>query len=127
MKALIVFNTILISAMTLFAQEATEEKASAFQMDSFLPIMIIMFVVMYFFMIKPEQKKAKDKKSLMDELKKNDKIVTIGGIHGTVTIVKDDTVQVKIADNTVIRISKSAIASVNPNKKESDTKETEDK
>lgn len=121
MKLLIALNTVLFTSLSLFAQEA-EAKPAAGGMESMIPMMLIMFAVIYFMMIKPEQKKAKEKKSMISELKKNDKIVTIGGIHGTVSIVKDDTVQLKIADNTVVRISKSAIGSVISDKKEEEDK-----
>ncbi len=122
MKKFLTLNTILLSAISLFAQDAPAGGASGFGSGTFIPMMLIMFGVIYFMMIKPEQKKAKEKKSMIDELKKNDKIITIGGIHGTVTIVKDDTVQLKIADNTVVRISKSAIATVVSDKKEDEDK-----
>ena len=101
---------ILFSASPLFAQEAA--KASGFEMGSFLPIMAIMFAVMYFLMIRPEQKKQKEKQALLNELKKGDKVLTIGGIHGKIVSVKDDTVMVKIADNTSVKISKSAVSTV---------------
>lgn len=121
MKKILTLNTILFSAISLFAQESADAPAG-FGSGTFIPMMLIMFGVVYFMMIKPEQKRAKEKKAMIDELKKNDKVVTIGGIHGTVTIVKDDTVQLKIADNVVVRINKSAIASVVSDKKEIEEK-----
>lgn len=122
MKTILTLNTILLSSISLFAQEAGKTAGKSSGFETMLPMMLIMFGVIYFMMIKPEQKKAKEKKLMVDELKKNDKIITIGGIHGTVSIVKDDTVQLKIADNTVVRISKSAIASVISDKKEVEEK-----
>ncbi len=82
--------------------------------SSFTPLifMVGMFAVMYFFMIRPQQKKAKDQRAWVDELKKGDKIVTISGIHGTITQVTPDNpvVVLEIAINTNIKIDKSAIS-----------------
>lgn len=74
----------------------------------FLPIMLIVF---YFFMIRPQQKKAKEQNNFLGNLKKGDKIVTIGGIHGTITQMDDNnTMLVQIDQNTKIRIDKSAVS-----------------
>lgn len=75
-------------------------------------LMVGMFAVMYFFMIRPQQKKAKEQRAWVDELKKGDKIVTISGIHGTVSQVsaENPVVVLEIAINTNIKIDKSAIS-----------------
>ena len=75
----------------------------------FLPI-ILVFVVFYFFMIRPQQKKQKDLKKYREALQKGDSVVTIGGIHGKVTEVKDTTVTIKIGSGTEIKIEKSAVS-----------------
>ena len=67
---------------------------------------------MYFLMIRPQNKKQKETQKMLDALKKGDKVITIGGIHGTVSNVKDDTVTVKVDDNCRIEFNRSAIASV---------------
>lgn len=69
------------------------------------------FGIMYFFMIRPQQVQAKKKKEMMGALKVKDKIVTIGGIYGTLTKVKDESVVVKIADDVEIEVLKTAIMS----------------
>ena len=97
------------SVVPAFAQAGGNLQSS---MMSFLPMMLVMIVVVYFFMIKPEQKKAKDKQSLMDALKKGEKILTIGGMYGTVHAVHKNTISIRIADNTVVDFAKSAIAEV---------------
>ncbi len=68
--------------------------------------------IFYFLIIRPQSKKKKETKDMLSSLTKNDKIVTIGGIRGTVQAVKDDTVVVKIDDNLKMEFSKSAIANV---------------
>lgn len=70
------------------------------------------FVIFYFFMIRPQNKKQKETKKMIDALKKGDKIVTIGGIHGTISSTKESSVIVKVDDNSKIEFLRSAIATV---------------
>ena len=77
---------------------------------SFFIMMGGMFIVMYFFMIRPQQKKAKDQKEFMTQLKKGDKIVTIGGVHGRVLKVEDDTLLIEVDTNTKLKIERSAVS-----------------
>ncbi|MBU1075968.1 MAG: preprotein translocase subunit YajC [Spirochaetes bacterium] len=78
--------------------------------SSMLLFILPLFAIWYFLLIRPQQKKEKEKKSMLNELKKGEQIMTIGGIIGTVIQVKDSRVTVKIADKTNIEISKSAVA-----------------
>ncbi len=71
-----------------------------------------MIVIFYFFLIRPQKKQEKETKRMIDALKKGDKIVTIGGIYGTVFSVKDSTVVVKVDDSTKIEFTKTAISRV---------------
>ena len=80
---------------------------------SFLPI-IMMFVVLYFLMIRPQMKRQKEQKSMMDALAKNDEIITVGGILGRVTKVADAYVTIEIAENTEVVIQKSAVTMLLP-------------
>jgi preprotein translocase subunit YajC len=70
------------------------------------------FVVFYFFMIRPQQKKAKEAKKFIEELKTGDKVVTIGGAHGTVITIREKTIVVEVDANKGVRIvfEKSAIS-----------------
>ncbi|MHA8065602.1 preprotein translocase subunit YajC [Aquirufa sp. ROCK2-A2] len=70
------------------------------------------FVVFYFFMIRPQQKKAKEAKKFIEELKAGDKIVTIGGAHGTIITLREKTVLVEVDSSKGVRIvfEKSAIS-----------------
>lgn len=72
----------------------------------------LMIVIFYFFLIRPQKKQEKETKRMIDALKKGDKIVTIGGIYGTVFSVKDSTVVVKVDDSTKIEFTKTAISRV---------------
>jgi preprotein translocase subunit YajC len=63
-----------------------------------------MFVIMYFFMIRPQQKKQKDQQTYIEALKAGDKVVTIGGLHGTVVTVRDKTVVLEVDANKGVRM-----------------------
>jgi preprotein translocase subunit YajC len=78
----------------------------------------LVFVIFYFLIIRPQNKKQKDMQKMIAGVKKGDKIITVGGIHGVVAAVKETTVVVKVDDGTRIEFSKSAIASVSPAKAE---------
>ncbi|MBO4403904.1 MAG: preprotein translocase subunit YajC [Treponema sp.] len=76
-----------------------------------IPLVAIVFI-MYFFMIRPQSKKQKETQKMIDALKKGDKVVTIGGIHGTISLTKEKTVIVKVDDNVKIEFNRTAIATV---------------
>jgi len=80
---------------------------------SFLPI-ILMFVVLWFIMIRPQMKRQKETKSMLEALAKGDEVVTAGGILGRVTKVAEQFVTVEIATNTEITVQKSAVTTVLP-------------
>lgn len=77
-------------------------------LTSLLPLLLII-VVFYFFMIRPQMKRQKELRNYRNALQKNDKIITTGGIYGKVTDIKESTVTVEIADNVRIKVDKSAI------------------
>ncbi|MBK9175929.1 MAG: preprotein translocase subunit YajC [Flavobacteriales bacterium] len=77
---------------------------------SFWIMMGLLMVVFYFFMIRPQQKKAKDAKKFRESLQKGARVITIGGIHGKVLEVADTTVLVEVDSNVKLRLEKSAIA-----------------
>lgn len=87
----------------------------------FMPLILIIGV-MYFFMIRPQNKKQKELQKMLDALKKGDKVVTIGGIHGTVSSVKENTVVVKVDDSAKIEFDRKAIAAVISDKKNKEDK-----
>ncbi len=71
----------------------------------------LMFAVMYFLIIRPQQKRQKDHQKMLDALKKGDRVISNGGLHGVVKEVREDVVLVKIAENTVVELSRGAVAS----------------
>jgi len=100
----------------LISNAYAQTAAAAGPMDSimqFLPI-ILMFAVLYFLMVRPQMKKAKDHKALLEALSKGDEVVTQGGLAGRITKVGDDFISIAIADNVEIQMQKGAITLVLP-------------
>jgi preprotein translocase subunit YajC len=75
----------------------------------FLPLILIV-VVFYFFMIRPQMKKQKAAKKFMEEIKKGDKIITIGGIHGKIAEIHDTTFMIEVENGVKLKILKSAVS-----------------
>jgi len=80
---------------------------------SFLPI-ILMFVLLYFLMIRPQMKRAKEQKAMVDALQKGDEVITAGGVLGRITKVSDAYVTVEIAANTEVSVQRSAVQTLLP-------------
>ncbi len=78
---------------------------SAGGFSSFIPL-ILMFVIFYFLLIRPQQKKSKEHREMISNVKKGDRIVTSGGIHGEVTHVGETTMTLKIADKVRIKLAR---------------------
>ena len=79
------------------------------QIGQFLPMLLII-VVFYFFMIRPQMKKAKDHKKFVEELKKGDKGITTSGIHGKIVEMNDSTFLIEVESGTKIRFEKSSVS-----------------
>lgn len=79
---------------------------------SSLVLMALIFAVFYFIVLMPARKQQKKKEAMIAALKKGDRVVTAGGIHGTVAAVEDTVVLLKVAENVKLRISKSAVGGV---------------
>ena len=67
-------------------------------------------LIFYFFMIRPQQKKQKEQKKFLDELKKGDRVVTLGGIHGKIMSIENDVVQLEVDKGTKLTVEKSSIS-----------------
>lgn len=80
-------------------------------LGSILPL-ILMFAIFYFLLIRPQQKRQKQRNAMLNALKKGDRIVTIGGIHGTITELKDDVIVVRVSDNTKLTMDRGAVNQV---------------
>ncbi len=82
------------------------------QFAQFIPLILI-FVIFYFFLIRPQQKRVKDHRAMVDSLKRGDEVITSGGIIGTVDkVMEDDRIEVILADNVKVQIIRSTITSL---------------
>ncbi len=90
---------------------AASASSSSSLVGSLLPFLLII-VIFYLFLIRPQNKKQKETQKMLDALKKGDKVITIGGIHGTVSSVKENTVIVKVDDDCKLEFNRTAISSV---------------
>ena len=77
---------------------------------SMLMPMVLIFAIFYLLVFRPQKKEQQEKKKMRETLKKNDQVVTIGGVHGTVVLVKEKTVIVRIDDNVKVEFDKEAVA-----------------
>jgi preprotein translocase subunit YajC len=77
-----------------------------------LIMMVVIFAIFYFILIRPQQKKMKEHKKMVAELKKGDRIVTAGGIYGTVENTTTETLTVKIAEGVKVKITRSSVGTV---------------
>lgn len=94
--------------MTGIAHAAAPAAGAAGGFASFIPLILI-FVVFYFLLIRPQQKQAKQHQAFLNDLKKGNKVITKGGIHGTITALSDTVVTLEIAKDVAIKVSRDAI------------------
>jgi preprotein translocase subunit YajC len=85
------------------------EGASPFQ--TFIPI-ILMFVIFYFLLIRPQQKKQKEHRQMLSNLKKGDRIITSGGLHGRITGMDETTLTVEIADKVRVKVARGNVSAM---------------
>lgn len=106
----------MISFVPLLAQDAVPA-APGGGLGMLVPMILIM-VMFYFVLIRPQRKAQKAQEELRKNLRVGDKVVTIGGVHGIVSGMTDKTVSVKVADGLSIKFDRSAIATVTDSKKD---------
>lgn len=83
----------------------------------FLPLIVI-FIIFYFLLIRPQQKRMKDHQKMLDNLQKGDQIITSGGLHGTVANIRGNEVDIKVTEDVRIVFSKDAISVIKKENKE---------
>jgi preprotein translocase subunit YajC len=118
-------NTFVLSLLLGGSQDGSAAtQGGAFL--QFLPFIAII-AIFYFLIIRPQNKKQKDTQRMLEALKKGDKVVTIGGIHGIIQNVRDHSVVLKVDDNVRLEFNRSAISSVESAAKEDKGGKLEDK
>ncbi len=78
---------------------------------AFIPL-LLMFVIFYFLLIRPQQKKAKQHKEMLGTLKKGDRVISSGGLHGTITGLTDDAITMEIAPKVRVKVSRGSISAI---------------
>lgn len=101
----------LLSLIFLQCQQPANGGDMTSSLMGFLPFVLII-VVFYFLIIRPQQKRQKERKRLLDSVKKGDKIITAGGVHGVVDGIDNNTILVKIADEVKVKMEKSSISTI---------------
>jgi len=101
--------------MGFFISDAYAQTSSAAGpgMGDFL-FLVVLFAVFYFLLIRPQQKRAKDQKKMVEALAKGDEVVTNGGLLGRITKAGDHFINLEVADDVQVRVQRSAVASVMP-------------
>jgi preprotein translocase subunit YajC len=110
---------MMASAMVQNVSLMAQTQGPAGLLTSPFLMMIIVMGIFYFLLIMPQQRRQKQLRQLLAALKSGDKVITSGGIYGTIVGTEDDAVQLRIADQVKIKVSRSAIAGLQPESKES--------
>jgi preprotein translocase subunit YajC len=105
-------NSLFVSLLMAAPPPQGAEGGASSLIQMLIPLVLVV-VIFYFLIIRPQNKKQKETQKMLGNMKKGDKIVTIGGIHGIIQSVDDTTVIVKVDDNAKIKFLKSAISTVN--------------
>ncbi|CCQ93281.1 component of the preprotein translocase (modular protein) [[Clostridium] ultunense Esp] len=91
---------------------APANPADAYAQYSSLIMIVLLFVLFYFLLIRPQQKRQKERNRMLNNLEKGDKVITIGGLHGTIVELNDRTVVLKVSDSVRLTFDKQAINAV---------------
>jgi len=99
--------------MLFLLQAAAGKQGSTGMLTMLLPF-ILMFVVMYFLILRPQKKKEKDRKAMLSRIKKNDRVVTAGGMHGSIVSIREHEVLLRVDDakDVKVKVDRSSIVSV---------------
>ncbi len=79
---------------------------------STLVMFALIFLIFYFMIIRPQQRRQKERQKMLDSLQKGDKVITSGGLHGTIVGIEDKTLLIQIADNVKVKIERGSVAGV---------------
>ncbi|MDR0956545.1 MAG: preprotein translocase subunit YajC [Endomicrobium sp.] len=102
---------LLFGSLVLPSLSYAQSGGGAMSFGGLVPLFLI-FVFFYLFLIRPQQKKAKEHQKLLNALKKDDKVITAGGVYGTVSSVKENVIDLKITDGVCIQVTRQSIAAV---------------
>lgn len=103
---------LLFAANLAFAQQPGASGSGARDLLGVLPLFIGMFLIMYFVMIRPQQKQRRERDRMLEALRRGDRVVTTGGLHGTITNLSETTATLRVADQVKLEFDRSAIGRV---------------
>ena len=109
--ALVITSLLFLGGCFPTAEEGEEGETDFFgSIWPMLIFLVVIFGLMYFVMIRPQRKRQQEHQNLMEELRRGDKVITAGGIHGEVETVSDDSVVIKVESGASIRVAKSSVS-----------------
>ncbi len=111
LRSALSFSAVLLSAGVAFAAPAAADPNAGSPIMGFLPLIFI-FAIFYFLMIRPQQKKYRAHQETLKTLKKGDKVITAGGIIGTISKVEDDIIFVDIADAVTVQVARQSVTDI---------------
>lgn len=101
---------LFIPVAIAFAEDAPQAATPGLSGIMSIAPLIILFVIFYFLLIRPQQKRAKEHKQMISAIQKGDQVITTGGIHGRVASVNEDSISVEIAEGVKVKVSREAIS-----------------
>ncbi len=107
-SVLVLFGGCLIPAATSTATDGGE--TSFWSQWGMIIFLVLMVAVFYFLMIRPQQKRAKEHRQMMEDLQKGNRVITAGGIYGTIESLSEDSVVIKTEGGTTLRVARSSVA-----------------
>ena len=121
------YSLIMALGTTATSSTGSTSTATSGSMWTTLITFGLIILIFYFLIIRPQKKRDKEARDMLAAMKKGDKVVTIGGIRGTVAVVKESTVIIKVDDNTRIEFSKNAISQILDKKPETSSSKKSEK
>jgi preprotein translocase subunit YajC len=114
LPALALMSGLLITALVFMAgciptQTPAEGESGGFDWTIII-FLVLIFAIFYFLLIRPQRKRQKEQRQLMEELKRGDRVITAGGIYGVIESVSEDSVIIKVESGATMRVAKSSVA-----------------
>jgi len=106
------FFSLVTDAYAMGPAPVDGQQGGAAELFASLLPLILIFVIFYFLLIRPQQKRAKEHRQMLESIKRGDKVITSGGVYGLVESVSDKTVVLKIADNVKVKFGKGYVAAI---------------
>jgi preprotein translocase subunit YajC len=115
LSALALISVLLITALVFMAgcyptQTPAEGQGGGGFDWTIIIFLVLIFAIFYFLLIRPQRKRQKDQRQLMEELKRGDKVITAGGIYGVIESVSEDSILIKVESGATMRVAKSSVA-----------------